>query len=531
MRVPAGRYIIRSTVTLPRDVHLLMEGVFVYDDDEDEPILVIGEDDYVNQSILLRLAVERSATYASDWTSQDNIGIKLLNCYQCDINVVRASLNTIGVQCIGVGTSAGGNGFSYNTIRLGKIMDNQYAIDCAGKSYYSAGPPIVFYVGFCNQNTFIGGRVGVSSSYQTGKSRYGVRIYTKDYDSQNPTHLYNTHNNNRFINTSFELTLPQGQGLEALPVLIQQGWYNHFVGCRNETTGADPFARVENQSIYNELVTGYGTCVVDDQCAPSTEVPEAAPSTTILPSTSFIQQPAKGTYNSGSLTAMATAYKQDAGPPAVDYIMIPGLFLSEDEGQGGSDNRNLFLDGFTLASTFVRFDDTRAVGVRIGTGVQKRFIVRRAFSSGSPGRVRIRCYDSMSNLLTGDSPYYATGMPISRLVYAPNNFGGCYQMTSNSVMDLYFSVHEDVASVEVLISGADLMSFTIECVDGGSPSVLFFAGMSRDPNLRLAIEAPQYGYYLKGTRVYNAEPAQNDPQGWVCTSSGAPGSWLAMPDL
>jgi hypothetical protein len=137
----------------------------------------------------------------------------------------------------------------------------------------------------------------------------------------------------------------------------------------------------------------------------------------------------------------------------------------------------------------------------------------------------------MSSLLTGDSPYYATGMPNSRLVYAANNFGGCYQMTSDSVVDLYFSLHDDVASAEVLITGADLMSFTIECVDGRSPAILFLPGMSRDPNLRLAIEAPQYGYYIKGTRVYNAEPAQNDPQGWVCTSTGAPGSWLAMPDL
>ena len=211
--------------------------------------------------------------------------------------------------------------------------------------------------------------------------------------------------------------------------------------------------------------------------------------------------------------------------------MIPGLFLSEDEGQGGSDNRHLFLDGLTLTSSFVRFDDTRAVGVRIGTVVQKRFVVRRAFGPDT-GRVRIRCYDSMSNLLTGDSPYYATGMPNRILVYAPNNFGGCYQMTSDSAMDLYFCLHEDVASAEVLISGADLMSFSIECVDGGSPAVLFLPGMSRDPNLRLAIEAPQYsGYYVKGTRVYHAEPSQGDPQGWVCTTTGAPGGWAALPDL
>ena len=529
--VPAGRYVVKSTVTLPRDVHLLMEGVFVYDDDGDEPILVVGEDDYANQSILLRLAVERSATHASDWTSHDNIGIKLVNCLQCDINIVRANANTIGLQCIGVGTSVGGNGFMWNTIRLGKIMDNHHAIDCTGTSTWVTSPEAKLNIGCCNQNTFIGGRLGVSSTYQTGRSRYGVIIYAKDYDYQHPGLSYNTHNNNRFINTSFELSPPGGVA-ETLPVYIKQGWYNHFEGVRNETSETEYFMRVTGQSILNDIVTGYGSCLVQDLCQPSAEVPEAVPSTAYVPSTSHLQQPAKGTWSSGPLYAIATAYRRVSGNPDVDYIMIPGLFLSKDEGQGGSDNRHLYLDGYTLGSESVDFNATRAIGISLRTQTRKRFVVRRAFLDGYPGRVRIRCYNAGDQLLGGEDPFYCTGLPKLTLRYWDNRFGGCYQFNADSSGDAFFTVHEDVAAVDVLITGGtedvELQSFTIESVDGGTPGCFLRVGLPHDPHLRLAVEAPQFGHYTNGTRVYHASPSSGQPQGWVLTGAS---TWAALPNL
>jgi len=88
----------------------------------------------------------------------------------------------------------------------------------------------------------------------------------------------------------------------------------------------------------------------------------------------------------------------------------------------------------------------------------------------------------------------------------------------------------------------------IEAVDGSTPHVYIPSEaecgtqLPRDPNLRLAVLPPDYkdydrGYYEKGTRVYHANPAAGEPQGWVCIQSsdpldpGDPGVWLPMTSL
>ena len=42
---------------------------------------------------------------------------------------------------------------------------------------------------------------------------------------------------------------------------------------------------------------------------------------------------------------------------------------------------------------------------------------------------------------------------------------------------------------------------------------------------------PSTGTYLKGDIVYNSAPTAGQPQGWVCSVSGTPGTWLAMANL
>ena len=43
--------------------------------------------------------------------------------------------------------------------------------------------------------------------------------------------------------------------------------------------------------------------------------------------------------------------------------------------------------------------------------------------------------------------------------------------------------------------------------------------------------APTTGYWLAGDRVWQSSPAASAPMGWICTVTGTPGTWRAMPDL
>lgn len=43
--------------------------------------------------------------------------------------------------------------------------------------------------------------------------------------------------------------------------------------------------------------------------------------------------------------------------------------------------------------------------------------------------------------------------------------------------------------------------------------------------------APSTGAWRVGDTVYNSAPAAGQPQGWVCTASGSPGTWKAMSNL
>jgi hypothetical protein len=39
---------------------------------------------------------------------------------------------------------------------------------------------------------------------------------------------------------------------------------------------------------------------------------------------------------------------------------------------------------------------------------------------------------------------------------------------------------------------------------------------------------PQYGYWTAAGYVKAAKPALDEPQGWLCSESGAPGKWQAI---
>lgn len=48
------------------------------------------------------------------------------------------------------------------------------------------------------------------------------------------------------------------------------------------------------------------------------------------------------------------------------------------------------------------------------------------------------------------------------------------------------------------------------------------------PTITYATTPPNAGNHLQGDLVWNSDPDPDDPVGWVCTVSGAPGTWVAF---
>lgn len=52
-----------------------------------------------------------------------------------------------------------------------------------------------------------------------------------------------------------------------------------------------------------------------------------------------------------------------------------------------------------------------------------------------------------------------------------------------------------------------------------------------DPYSFIGSTAPTYGKFVVNDKSFNSAPAAGQPQGWVCTVAGAPGTWKAMANL
>ena len=195
--VPGGSWYVDSPVLIPANVSLRMDGLFV------GAGMIIGDEDTVsfNQSYE-GLAVTRKGLW-----SDNAAGIHFRNLSTCDISVRRAMGFALGVLCEAGGVSKA-RSWMYNTIRLGAIIDNQTGVIL--RSTMTGSSP--------NQNTFIGGRIGIWSG-DAQKFVRGIAFEAEDG-------AYTSHNNNQFLNVSIEI----GRNPGSLPLDLQCGYYNRFSG-------------------------------------------------------------------------------------------------------------------------------------------------------------------------------------------------------------------------------------------------------------------------------------------------------------
>lgn len=220
--VPGGSWYLDAPAVIPANVSLQMHGTIV------GAGLIIGDEDLVSFN---QTYEGLSVTRKSHWADRA-IGIHFRNLSTCDVSVRSAMGFAAGLMCEAGGITKA-RSWMYNTIRLGAVIDNQTGVIL--RSTMAGSSP--------NQNTFIGGRIGV----WTGNSQKFVRGVAFEAEEG----AYTSHNNNQFINLSIEI----GRNTNSLPLDLHCGNYNRFSGRHESHT--DVSVKEGRKATRNEIEWQY----------------------------------------------------------------------------------------------------------------------------------------------------------------------------------------------------------------------------------------------------------------------------------
>lgn len=210
---PPGTYRVTSTIVLVCDGDLSSmiisaNGALV------SPVVRFGTTagGPTNTKIMSLPRVVNSSRPSGVWGS--GIGIELANCNQCIFTVPSVTEFEVGLTCGGYT-----NGFAHCTVTLGYIYSNKINLRLrpAGSG------------GWCNQNTFINGRLGFNSNDFTTSGYVGTRQILLDKGAT----AFGGPNTNTFVGTSVESELVQYM------IEFKENTANNvFLNCRYE--GASP---------------------------------------------------------------------------------------------------------------------------------------------------------------------------------------------------------------------------------------------------------------------------------------------------
>jgi hypothetical protein len=550
--VPDGTYRTTATVALGTSAFALhMRGEIVFAGSG--TCLRIGQAG--NQRLWGRrytgLRVRRATQ--SDWSSEAEIGIQIFNAYASDIGIEHAEGFTIGAQAFG-----DANGFVYCRVNLGRFYNNKVGLDLR----CGVG-------GWNNQNTFIGGTFQLQSTLHPTLDRFGVRF-------SRTAGGYDNHNNNVFLNPSFEL-----RG-------IQDWWPNtpYTLNLRIRGAGGRIYVCTQAGTSGSVAPSGTGTAIVDGT-ARWDYMQDSFDSIPVLLEASARANQVIGARNEGSGRVIAREFG-DALGNLYDLAFVGGQggagnavnghFIDYRGNLAGSvlrvangidrfaaadqalkliwqvadlrraansyDATRVFVQGCSMISssplperrlnTFRQLNNfelragalriptsSRGIGTCIDTRAVKRFLFAYALDGqAQAGRMLVRCFDADDRLIT-------TGVPVraSRALSYNAGLGGFFS-GSESFAPLYFEVDASVATVWVGITGSvaghvDVTALRLFCVEGHAPRV--FPGHAEDDPgpVGIAIAAPSAGTHDVGAIFRNV--ATTGPAFWECTAGGTLG--------
>lgn len=232
---PQGDYLVTSTISLVCDgdlsaMTIKASGAAV------SPVVRFGTTTGGPTAYKIMSLPRVVNTTRAPGTWGSGVGIELANCDTCTFTVPSVSQFEIGLTCGGYTT-----GFAHNTVNLMFVYSNKVNLQLkpAGSG------------GWCNQNTFVNGRLGFNSNDFTTSGYVGTRQVLLDKGATS----FGGPNTNTFIGTSFESDLVQYM------VEFRESTANNvFLNCRYEGAGNKVLFNTNTSSgnSDNLFLGGYG---------------------------------------------------------------------------------------------------------------------------------------------------------------------------------------------------------------------------------------------------------------------------------
>ena len=412
-----------------------------------------------------------------DWTA-GNVGILLTNCYSSDINIVRASGFEKGVIFKG-----NNSGFAYNNITLQYVYDNKYQViltdDAAG--------------GYCNENLFLGGRLGSLSIHPAVA---GI-VITSEHSYQQ--------NNNIFIKPSLEI---QNSGNTTYGVIFEHAYKNQIIDARTES--CDYAVKFEADAQDNLFQVGSGvTTYIDDATYPGNYVFKTI---ALIYWQSILDK-----------TSLMDAWVDSSGKTHVPGFSIRYYYNSNA-------HREISSDQIAPATNYLSIGGNTALGIRVDTSIVKKFMILRHCPTGYGGRIFVKCFDAKGNNLGGTEPLYVKGSTtLSYWSGTTTNFGGYYRTGADSTASIELAFHDDVKSAFIGImpgsNSAEVSNIDILAKCKNIPRTYLDYNEAKEISpYKFATAIPTIGTWKKGEILQNAEPSLNETSGWVCLTSGTMGT-------
>jgi hypothetical protein len=340
------------------------------------------------------------------------VGVKLTNLADCKVTTSNIQNFEKGLLCYGQGTE-----FAYNEISVHGLNNNKVNLYCDGDA-----------TGWCNANTFIGGRYSHDSG--EGTQVAGVfHIYLADITISRP-------NGNLWVGASLE-----SPNVVQYALNVESGQYNEWVGCRWEDTSGTPRVRWGPKAIQNEIDRGYATDAIAFtrvagavrnwvRGTDKVEMDGTSNPVMRLENTTSSANGALAIYNAGTLSA-TTAYS-----PTADWSLMLGATLFRGKAKTDTNDR-LTLDFINRKITMAAGPTASAVTVSWGTGSPEGVVTANQgstyynYGAGSTGFGE---YQKASG--TGNTGWHAVGFQpfttAARPTAALGGIGGTYYDTTLS---------------------------------------------------------------------------------------------------
>jgi hypothetical protein len=178
---------------------LTMRGSILYAGTWGQAALTIGSGGAARNATRRYTGLRVLRATQSDWSSESDVGIRLVNLDACHVEILQAEGFCIGIQTLG-----DERGFEDSTLHLGRIANNRYGLDIRTGTAS----------GWNNSITYIGGHFANASSVNPTLPRFGVRFSCA-------AGAYDRHNAHNFVGPAFELQRQGTPGtVDAIPFLV-----------------------------------------------------------------------------------------------------------------------------------------------------------------------------------------------------------------------------------------------------------------------------------------------------------------------